>query len=203
MKNIIKSIMMIITIIILTSCNNDETGNGNLKIHFENTFEESTIVFNEPTVETLNGEVLKISTVKYVISNIILTNYDGSKLACPGNHLIDESSNIDINLSDIPVGNYIGVKFTVQSLSFEGTFTSPSILLDTPFIIDNNNYSEVSLSLLPTKAFVRSNITPSIHMNTELSKSINGVNLTNPNLNVVTTNTPTMFSVEHIHNDAN
>lgn len=195
---------MIITMIILTSCNNDETGNGNLTIHFENTFEESEIVFNEPTLETSNSEVLKISTVKYMISNIILTNYDGSTLSCPGNHLIDESSNINIELSDIPFGNYIGIKFKVESLSFEGTFISPSILVDTPFIIDNNNnYSEVSLSLLPTKAYVRSNITPGIHMNAELSKSIEGVNLTNINLNVVTTNTPTMFSVEHIHNDAN
>ena len=193
---------MIIIVIILTSCNKDETGNGNLSIHFENTFEESEIVFNEPTVETSNGEVLKINTVKYVISNIILTNYDGSTLSCPGNYLIDESSNINIDLPNIPFGNYIGIKFKVQSLSFEGTFTSPSIA-DTPFIIDNNNYSEVSLSLLPTKAYVRSNITPGIHMNVELSKSIEGVNLISPNLNVVTTNTATMFSVEHIHNDAN
>ena len=34
--------MMIITIIILTSCNKDETGNGSLKIQFENTFKDST-----------------------------------------------------------------------------------------------------------------------------------------------------------------
>ena len=193
---------MIITIIILTSCNKDETGNGSLQIHFENTFEDSNIVFNEPTVETSNGEVLKINTVKYVISNIILTNYDGSTLSCPGNYLIDESSNINIDLSNIPFGNYIGIKFRVQSLLFEGTFTLPTGPTDEPFII-SNNYSEVSLSLLPTKAFVRSNITPGIHMNVELSKSIQGINLTNPNLNVVTTNTPTMFSVEHIHNDPN
>ena len=194
---------MIIIVIILTSCNKDETGNGNLTIHFENTFKESEIVFNEPTLETSNGEVLKISKVKYVISNIILTNYDGSTLSCPGNYLIDEPSNINIDLSNIPFGNYIGIKFKVQSLLFEGTFTLPTGPTDEPFIIDNNNYSEVSLSLLPTKAYVRSNITPGIHMNVELSKSIEGVNLTSPNLNVVTTNTPTMFSVEHIHNDVN
>jgi len=205
MKNIIKSIKMIITIIILTSCNKDEPGNGNLEIHFENTFKDSTIVFNEPTIETSNHEVLKISTVKYTISNIVLTNgYDGSTLTCPGNYIIDEPSNTNIELSDIPFGNYTNVKFTIQSLSFEGTFTIlPTGLTDEPFIINTTNYKEVSLSLLPTKAFVRSNITPGIHMNVELSKSIQGINLTNPNLNVVTTNTPTMFSVEHIHNDPN
>lgn len=204
MKNIIKSIMMIITIIILTSCNKDETGNGKLSIHFENTFQESEIVFNEPTIETSNNEVLKISTVKYMISNIILTNYDGSILSCPGNHLIDESSNINIELSDIPFGNYTNVKFTIQSLSFEGTFNIlPTGPTDEPFIINTTNYKEVSLSLLPTKAFVRSNITPGIHMNVELSKSIEGVNLSNPDLNKVTDNLPTMFSVEHIHNDPN
>lgn len=193
---------MVFIIITLTTCTNESSGNGSLQIHFENTFKESEIIFNEPTLETSSGEVLKISKAKYVISNIILTNYDGSTLSCPGNYLIDESSNINIDLSNIPFGNYIGIKFKVESLSFEGTFTSPSIV-DTPFIIDNNNYSEVSLSLLPTKAYVRSNITPGIHMNVELSKSIEGVNLTSPNLNVVTTNTPTMFSVEHIHNDVN
>jgi len=201
MKNIIKSIMMIITIIILISCNKDETGNGNLKIHFENTFKDSTIS-NVPTIETSNHEVLTISTVKYTISNIVLTNYDGSTLTCPGDYLIDEPSNTDIELSDIPFGNYTNIKFKVQSLLFEGTFTSPTVT-DIPFTIDNNNYSEVSLTLLPTKAYVRSNITPGIHMNTELSKSIEGVSLTNINLNIITTNTPTMFSVEHIHNDQN
>ena len=192
---------MIITIIILTSCNKDETGNGNLKIHFENTFKDSTIS-NVPTIETSNHEVLTISTVKYTISNIVLTNYDGSTLTCPGDYLIDEPSNTDIELSDIPFGNYTNIKFKVQSLLFEGTFTSPTVT-DIPFTIDNNNYSEVSLTLLPTKAYVRSNITPGIHMNTELSKSIEGVSLTNINLNIITTNTPTMFSVEHIHNDQN
>ena len=195
---------MIITIIILTSCNKDETGNGKLSIHFENTFQESEIVFNEPTTETSNHEVLKISTVKYVVSNIILTNYDNSTLTCTGNYIIDESSDTNINLTDIPFGNYTNVKFTIQSLSFEGTFNIlPTGPTDEPFIINTTNYKEVSLSLLPTKAFVRSNITPGIHMNVELSKSIQGINLTNPNLNVVTTNTPTMFSVEHIHNDPN
>jgi len=196
--------MMIITIIILTSCNKDETGNGSLQIHFENTFEDSNIVFNEPTTETSNHEVLKISTVKYVVSNIILTNYDNSTLTCTGNYIIDESSDTNINLTDIPFGNYTNVKFTIQSLSFEGTFTIlPTGLTDEPFIINTTNYKEFSLSLLPTKAFVRSNITPGIHMNVELSKSIEGVNLSNPDLNKVTDNLPNMFSVEHIHNDPN
>lgn len=203
MNSLIKLILMIVTTVILISCTKSEIGNGNLKIHFENTFKDSTIVFNEPTPDISNNQVLKINTVKYIISNIILTNYDGTITTCTEDHVIDESLDTNIDLSDIPFGNYTNIKFTIQSLSFEGTFTSPTLLIDTPFAINTNNYKEVSLSLLPTKAFVRSNITPEIHMNVELSKSIDGVNLTNINLDVVTNNLPSIFSIEHIHNDVN
>ena len=70
-----------------------------------------------------------------------------------------------------------GYKF----MAFEGTFTSPTVTKETPFMVHTGqtgtdyNYTEITLDL-PTKAMVRTTITPEIHMVTDLSKIIDGTN---------------------------
>ncbi len=111
-----------------------------------------------------------------------------------------------------------GYKF----FAFEGTFTSATVTTPTSFMIHTGqtgtayNYTEVTLDL-PTKALVRGNITPSIHIVTDLSKILDGQNtikLSDNNmsgmgamimggtiLESITTNISTMFRVDHVHND--
>lgn len=78
------------------------------------------------------------------------------------------------------------------------------------------NYTEVTLDL-PTKALVRKNIKPAIHVVTDLSKILDGENtikLSDYNeagmgamimggeaLPKITTNISKMFRVDHVHND--
>lgn len=107
-------------------------------------------------------------------------------------------------------------------LAFEGTFTSASVTSPASFMIHTGqiggayNYTEITLDL-PTKALVRSNITPAVHIVADLSKILDGENtikLSDYNevgmgamimggeaLPKITTNISKMFRIDHVHND--
>jgi len=111
-----------------------------------------------------------------------------------------------------------GYKF----IAFEGTFTSETVTTPAIFKIHTGqtgtdyNYTEVTLDL-PTKALIRTNITPEVHIVADLSKILDGPNtikLTDYNQNdtgatimggaalpLITENVATMFRVDHVHND--
>lgn len=111
-----------------------------------------------------------------------------------------------------------GYKFIL----FEGQFTSATVSSDTAYMVHTGktgtayNYTEVTLDL-PTKAFVRTEITPSVHIVTDLSKIIDGTNkiaLSDHNMGgmgamimggeavaQISANVPGLFTVDHVHND--
>jgi hypothetical protein len=112
-----------------------------------------------------------------------------------------------------------GYKF----LAVEGTFSSTtctdvSYMIHTGKTGTNYNYTTTTLDL-PTNALVRTNITPQIHLSSDLSQIIDGTNKINlssrngmgmgvmimggADLPLITSNLPQMFSVEHVHNDPN
>lgn len=268
MKNILKkSIAVVAVAIALVSCNKSDdnaiTGTGALKVEFENGFAENAVILGTATVPTSQNEVLKISSIKYIVSNIVLTKEDGTTFTYPKSQsyfIVDEASpsSLLLNLSNIPAANYKSITFgigvdkaqydlgqtgiadfwtTAQNggmtwswasgfkfLAFEGTFTSSTVTTDTSFMIHTGktgtdyNYTEVSLAL-PTNALVRTNITPQIHLSTDLSQIIDGTNKINLTANntmgmgamimggsdlpLISANLATMFSVEHVHNDPN
>jgi hypothetical protein len=267
MKNILKkAFTIIVTTVLLSSCTKDNqaiTGIGNLKIEYENSFANNLLILGAATTPTSQNEVLKISNIKYVISNIVLTKEDGTTFTYPkaqSYFIVDQATpaSLILNLRDIPAGNYTKVKFGIgvdkaqydlgqtgiadfwiaaqtagmtwswasgfKFLAFEGTFTSSTLTTNTPFMIHTGktgtdyNYTEVTLPL-PTNALVRTNITPQIHLSTDLSQIIDGtnkINLTAHNsmgmgamimggadLPLISANLVNMFSVEHVHNDPN
>jgi len=266
LKNIIISTLVTMAFVACSKDNNDNTtGVGSLEIQFENGFAENGLVLGSPTVSTSNNEVLKISKIKYIISNIVLTKDDGTLFTYPKDQsyfIINEIdlASLHLTLSNVPYADYKKITFGIgadkaqydlgesgqgmvwtkaqaaemtmtgnwmdgyKCVDFEGTFTSPTVTSDTFFMIQNGksgmdyNYAEVSLDL-PTKALVKSNIIPEIHMSTDLSKIIDGTNkisLTTTKgsgshvmitggtyLPLITENLSSMFSVEHVHNDPN
>ena len=73
------------------------------------------------------------------------------------------------------------------------------------------NYSEVTLNL-PDNALVRTNITPQVHIMADLKKVIDGTTKINFEegldvmsgtkvQNISANNVPSLFEVEHVHND--
>lgn len=111
-----------------------------------------------------------------------------------------------------------GYKF----VKFEGVFTSSSVITDTSFIFIQErqepayNYTTISLNF-PTKATVRTNVAPDVHIFADVAKIIDGTNkikltdnnmggmgamiMGGANLPLITSNLSEMFVVNHVHND--
>lgn len=257
MKNIFKKTVAIATLsLFVLSCEKDEeviSGTGNLEIEFDNAYGSNDLILNTQANTTSNNEVLKVSQLKYIISNIVLTKEDGSTYTYPKNEsyfIIDEATGFVPELENIPAGNYTKIKFGIgvdktqwelgatgqgdllinaeaagmisswatgyKLVNFEGTFTSATVLTDTSFKIhigqsgENYNYTEVTLDL-PSKAIVRTNITPEIHVVADVSKIIDGTNkiklsegstlVEGTKIPLITENLNEMFTIDHVHND--
>ncbi|WP_337967012.1 hypothetical protein [uncultured Flavobacterium sp.] len=267
MKNTLYKALAIAALsITLGSCSSDDssqnvTGQGKLTLEFDNAYGTNDLILNAQNTKTSNNEVLKISLIKYIVSNVVLTKADGTTFTYPKSKsyfIADEASaeGREFKLTDIPAGDYVKVKFGIgvdeeqwklgaagqgdflakandagmlwswaagyKFLAFEGTFTSSTVTTATSFMVHTGktgtayNYTEVTLDL-PTKALVRTNITPEVHMITDLSKIIDGTNkiklsdnnaggmgamiMGGDNLPLITQNVSSMFRVDHVHND--
>jgi len=122
MKNILKkSIAVLAVVVALVSCSKKEEailGTGTLKIQYENGFAGNELVLGSPTVATSQGEVLKINTIKYIISNIVLYNENGDVFTYPKSQsyfIVDEQTpeSLLISLPNVPAGNYNKIKFGI------------------------------------------------------------------------------------------
>jgi hypothetical protein len=260
MKFQLKNIVAVMALTLaFTSCadddNNEITGQGNLKLEFDNVYGSSNLAFNTPYTNS-NGEVVKINNAIYIISNIVLTKTDGSTYTVPKSQsyfFVNEANAAStiLNLPNIPAGNYTKVTFGIgvdqaqfnagadgqgtmwtdaqalgmtwswaagyKFIKFEGTYTSSTTTTDTQFKVhtgktgDVYNYAEVTLDF-PENALVRTNITPQVHIMTDLKKIIDGTTKINFDesasvmggtkvQNISANNVPTMFEVHHVHND--
>lgn len=259
MKFQLKNILAVLALALaFTSCsdddNNEITGQGNIKLEFDNVYGSSNLAFNTPYTNS-NGEVVKINNAIYIISNIVLTKTDGSTYTVPKSQsyfFVNEANAAStiLNLPNIPAGNYNKVTFGVgvdqaqfdmgasgqgtlwtdaqalgmtwswaagyKFIKFEGTVTSTSHT-NANFRVHTGktgtiyNYTEVSLDF-PDNALVRTNITPQVHIMADLKKVIDGTTKINFEegldvmsgtkvQNISANNVPSLFEVEHVHND--
>jgi hypothetical protein len=122
MKNLLsKAIAIIALSAVFAGCtNNDEviSGTGNLGVEFDNSFGSNDLILSMQANTTSNGEVLKINTVKYIISNIVLTKEDGTTFTYPKNEsyfIVDEATEAShlLKLTNVPAANYTRVKFGI------------------------------------------------------------------------------------------
>jgi len=125
MKNtLLKSIALLAITFAFTSCSDDDnavnnvSGTGTIGIEFDNSFAGNDLILNTQPNTTSNGEVLKISTIKYIVSNIVLTKADGSVFTYPKgeSYFIVDEANANthvLNLSNVPAGDYTKIKFGI------------------------------------------------------------------------------------------
>lgn len=124
MKNIVKNTFAVLaTTLLLVSCNdddsilNDTAGTGNLTVEFDNSFNGNDLIFNAPNT-TSNSEVLKVSNIKYIISNIALTDANGNTFTYPKSQsyfIVNEAdeASLFLDLQNIPAGNYTKIRFGI------------------------------------------------------------------------------------------
>ena len=262
LKNVIAVMAIVLT---FASCSNDNddtiSGEGTIGLEFDNVFGSSNLILNTQTNTTSQGENLKITEVKYIVSNIVLTKEDGTTFTYPKSEsyfIVDESNEASqmIELENVPAGNYTRVTFGIgvdeeqfnlgisgqgdlltnadpagmlwswsagyKFVKFEGFFTSSSVTTDTSFMVHTGktgtdyNYTTVTLDF-PTKATVRTNVAPDVHIFADVAKIIDGTNkikltennmggmgamiMGGANLPLITSNLSGMFIVNHVHND--
>ena len=121
MKFQLKNIAAVVAIAIsLFSCSNDEeiiSGEGNLKLEFDNTYGTANFAFNTEYTNS-NGEKVKATQLKYIVSNIVLTKADGTTFTYPKSSsyfIVDEATTASqiLNLAKIPAADYTSVKFGI------------------------------------------------------------------------------------------
>lgn len=120
-KNIVKYLSALLVLASLGACSKSEdpiTGTGNLKVEFENGFADNALILGNPTVATSTNEMLKISSIKYIVSNIVLTKEDGTLFTYPkaeSYFIVDQGNpeSLLLNLSNIPAANYKAIQFGI------------------------------------------------------------------------------------------
>ena len=122
MKNLVyKALAVLALSATFTACSNDDeviAGTGNLGLEFDNSFAGNDLILDTQANTTASSEVLKISSIKYIVSNIVLTAEDGSVFTYPKSNsyfIVDESDAAThvLNLKDIPAANYTKVTFGI------------------------------------------------------------------------------------------
>ena len=133
MRNFRTLVIATTAIAALSSCSKDNNtpqpdkpelqGNGKIALQFENYVGEEKLTLgtdaNAAKAYTSNGQTLKFSEVKYVITNIVLVKADGTKVAYhtedldKGGFLINQENTASLSpiLSKIPEGDYKGIEF--------------------------------------------------------------------------------------------
>jgi hypothetical protein len=117
-KNLVAILAIAFT---FTACSNDDdntpTGEGSLKLEFDNVYKSADLAFNTAYTNT-NGETVKVSKAKYIVSNIVLTKADGTTYTVPKSEsyfIIDEATAAStlLTLPNIPAANYTKVSFGI------------------------------------------------------------------------------------------
>ena len=118
-------VLLIVMVIVLSSCSDDSTNIpddstndvlGNIQITFDNKVGSQELVLNTQTYGKYGNETIKINELKYIISNIQLTQENGDVFTYPvedSYFVINEADegSLSIDLSEIPVGDYSKIHF--------------------------------------------------------------------------------------------
>ena len=114
-----KLLLPIFITLLALSCKNDDNSvaTGSINISFDNRVSASTdLILGETTFITTNNETIKTSKLKYIISNISLTQDNGTVFTYPeeASYFVVNEGNTNssqLNLTGIPAGNYTKLSF--------------------------------------------------------------------------------------------
>ncbi len=115
---IIKTILFLSLILFVTSCNDDDDKltNGNITLNFTHNWDGQSISsseFNTTNLTNANGEIISISKLRHLISNINLVKSNGDITSLSDYVLIDVTNNVtSIEIKDVPLDTYSNMIFT-------------------------------------------------------------------------------------------
>jgi hypothetical protein len=110
----INILLFLAALVAFSACKDDDntpTGNGTLNIELEHNFGADAFELNSANYyTTAAGEQVKLSTLKYYVSNIVLTKSDGTTWAQPESYYLVDASNAAstmLNIADLEAYNII------------------------------------------------------------------------------------------------
>ncbi len=116
MKTIKQTSLILMLCIVLNACSSDNTNQefGDLEINFTNLVGENNLELNTETYAKNGNETYSVSELKYIISNIVLTDTEGNQFVYPQgdsyfliNEAIPQSQNI--KLENINANTYTSI----------------------------------------------------------------------------------------------
>jgi hypothetical protein len=116
--NPIKKLLMLTLILSLLGCDDNDTDTvrfGTIDINFNHYWDGVEVTssdFNSETYINANNDVLTISKLRYLVSNITLHKPDGTSDKLLDYYLVDLSNNTSFGISDVAVENYSSISFT-------------------------------------------------------------------------------------------
>ena len=112
------NVLLIVLVLILSSCSDDDTKNlqADLQLNFDNKVGNEELVLNTETYNKNGNETIKVDELKYVISNIQLTQENGNVFTYPvedSYFVINEADeqSLNVDLSKIPADDYNKISF--------------------------------------------------------------------------------------------
>ncbi|WP_299049542.1 MbnP family protein [uncultured Polaribacter sp.] len=116
--NYIAAFFIAVTITACTSTDEEITGNGNITLEFDNAFSTSDLLLDTAPYKGNETERIKISKIKYIVSNIRLEDKEGTIFTYPKNesYFIVNEENPEsqfINLFNIPSKDYTKITFGI------------------------------------------------------------------------------------------
>lgn len=115
---IIKYLILFALFISLNGCNDnsdDAKTQGLINLHFTHNWdglEVTTSDFNDLKFTNENGELMSISKLRYLVSNIILRPTSGENIELNGYILVDMSGTTSTIIANVPYGTYNSISFT-------------------------------------------------------------------------------------------
>lgn len=122
MKLYIKTAILATITLFFASCSSDDmnddlSGEGTMKVYFDNSVNGDDLLLNSSLYINSNGETLKISRFNYIVSNFVLIDDMGNEFTYPSEEsyfvISEENNQLSIDLTNVPSGNYTSMKFGV------------------------------------------------------------------------------------------
>lgn len=104
----------------LTGCDKESTPpadqKGTFEIEFENLVGTAPLVLATQEYATPVGDLFKVTTFRYYVSNLKLTRADGTEYVQPESYYLIDAAKEDsrhLTIKDVPTGDYTALKFTI------------------------------------------------------------------------------------------
>lgn len=128
-----KRVLFIISscVLVFSSCKKDSettyisSTKGSLSVEFDNVAGSADLQKDSAWYKNLNGDSLKVTKLKYFVSNFVFTKVDGSSYTDTSYHLIVEGDTTTVQPEfQVPEGEYSKVSFVLGVDSIRNTSTT-------------------------------------------------------------------------------